>query len=101
MTTTTIKYETLMNQIKDLTQKAEHLRVVEEIQDKIKQYGLTASDLGFEVPSVKKVTHTRRKPEAKFKDPVTGAIWTGRGKVPVWMKAGINNGKTKDEFAIA
>ena len=96
--TTTIKYDTLMDQIKELTKKAEALRVIEEIQDKIKQYGLTASDLGFEVPSAKKVIHTRRKPEAKYKDPVTGAIWTGRGKVPVWMKA---SGKTKDEFAIA
>ena len=98
---TTIKYETLMDQINELTKKAEFLRVLEEVQGKIEQYGLTASDLGFEVTSKHKVTHTRRKPEAKFKDPVTGATWTGRGKVPVWMKPALENGVGKEAFAIS
>lgn len=90
-----------MDQINELTKKAEFLRVIEEVQGKIEQYGITASDLGFEVISKQKVVHTRRKPDARYKDPVTGATWTGRGKVPVWMKPALDNGVSKEAFAIA
>jgi DNA-binding protein H-NS len=98
---TTIKYETLMDQINELTKKAEFLRVLEEVQGKIEQYGITASDLGFELISKQKVVHTRRKPDARYKDPVTGATWTGRGKIPVWMKPALDNGVDKEAFAIS
>jgi DNA-binding protein H-NS len=32
---------------------------------------------------------------AKFKDPGTGAVWSGRGRAPLWL-----NGKNKDDSLI-
>jgi DNA-binding protein H-NS len=99
---TTINYATLMDQINELTKKAEVLRVVEDIQTKIQQYGLTPNDLGFDIAfASKKVVHTRRKPDAKYKDPITGATWSGRGKLPTWMQASISQGMSKEQFAIS
>ncbi len=99
---TTINYATLMDQINELSKKAEVLRVVEDIQSKIQQYGLTATDLGFDIAPVStKVVHTRRKPDAKYKDPVSGKTWSGRGKLPTWMQASINQGMSKEQFAIS
>ena len=37
---------------------------------------------------------------ARYSDPNTGKTWTGRGLVPKWLKAYINNGRSKDEFLI-
>lgn len=34
----------------------------------------------------------------KFKDIETGATWTGRGRMPLWLKAHIDDGKTRDDF---
>lgn len=98
---TTMKYATLMDQINELTKKAEILRVVEEIQTKIQKHGLTASDLGFEIDTAsKKVVHSRRKPDAKYKDPVSGKTWSGRGKLPTWMQVSIKQGMNKEHFFI-
>jgi DNA-binding protein H-NS len=37
---------------------------------------------------------------AKFRDPVSGATWSGRGRTPVWLAAYLEQGKAKDAFAI-
>ena len=39
-------------------------------------------------------------PVAKYRDPATGATWTGRGKPPGWMKAWIENGGDKEDLRI-
>lgn len=36
----------------------------------------------------------------KFRDPSTGATWTGRGKQPKWLAAAIQGGKKLDNFRI-
>ena len=72
-----------MDKINELTKKAEFLRVVEDIQTKIQHYGLTATDLGFEInPGIKKV-YTSRKPSVKYKEPISG------------------NGMSKEQFVIS
>ncbi|PCE30338.1 H-NS histone family protein [Burkholderia ubonensis] len=37
----------------------------------------------------------RRRPQAKYRDPETGATWTGRGRAPAWI-----SGKDRDAFVI-
>jgi DNA-binding protein H-NS len=38
---------------------------------------------------------------AKYRDPVSGSTWSGRGIQPKWMKSALAEGKNKDDFLIA
>lgn len=37
---------------------------------------------------------------AKYKDPASGKTWAGRGRLPVFIRNGLANGKTLDDFKI-
>ena len=56
------------------------------------EYGLTAEDLGL-------VTKARKRKGGtvapKYRDPKTGATWTGRGRAPAWIA-----GKNFDRYLI-
>jgi DNA-binding protein H-NS len=99
-----VTYESLMNEISSLVKQVQKIQVVDivdDIKNKIKTYGLTPKDLNLEVEQeVKKVIHTRRKPDPKYKDPVSGKTWSGRGKTPVWMKQSLSQGISKETFAL-
>jgi DNA-binding protein H-NS len=41
-----------------------------------------------------------RKLEPKYKDPATGETWSGRGKLPNFVKQAIAEGKTLEDFKI-
>ena len=92
-------YAELQAQIADLQKKAASARSAEladakaRIVDIMNTYGLTVADLtGGPGKSKRKPT----KPVApKYRDPSTGATWTGRGRAPLWMK-----GKSKEMFLI-
>lgn len=36
----------------------------------------------------------------KYRDPVSGGTWTGRGKPPVWLAQAIASGRSKEDFLI-
>ncbi|WP_426342959.1 H-NS family nucleoid-associated regulatory protein [Pseudoduganella sp. S-14] len=56
-------------------------------------YGLTIEDLrGIRQARSSKV---RQRVPAKYGNPETGATWTGRGRVPLWLI-----GKNKEDFLI-
>nr|WP_321968421.1 H-NS histone family protein [Burkholderia cepacia] len=38
----------------------------------------------------------RRRSAAKYRDPKTGATWSGRGRAPAWIK----DAKNRDRFLI-
>lgn len=92
-------YSELKAQIAELQEQAEAARATELSQAKakiaeiMKEYGLTIGDLG----GVSKAKSTKlREPVAiKYKDPASGATWTGRGRAPLWL-----NGKNKDDYLI-
>lgn len=74
--------------------RTRHLEgVVKEIQAKIAQFGLMPSDVfpGF--------NFSRKRKEStaapKYRDPASGATWTGRGKAPAWI-----GDKDREQFAI-
>ena len=50
--------------------------------------------------STKAVDLDKSLPVPKYRDPDSGATWTGRGKPPVWMKAWIENGGNKEDLRI-
>jgi DNA-binding protein H-NS len=100
-----------------------------EIKRLMKLYDLTAEDIGLSSAGARKAgKKTARKLSAKntaaktnsktrktrktkpndgrarvapkYKDPETGATWTGRGKQPKWLSAHLSAGKSIDQFKI-
>ncbi|OXI29586.1 H-NS histone family protein [Burkholderia aenigmatica] len=110
MTTT----ENIHAQIKELERKLEELRnaadaqraqekigAISQINELIATYDVTAQELifpkaakGRKASSVKLAKGTTSIP--KYRDPATGATWTGRGKPPAWIKDAAN----RDGFLI-
>lgn len=75
-------------------QKAEKAAVIQQILDVAAQYNVTIEDLveamgGFK-PKRKGVKAT-----PKYRDPVSGITWSGRGKEPTWMR-----GQDREKFLI-
>ena len=91
-------YQEIQKQIAELQAKAEEARRAEvaaaraQIQEIMREYGLTVADIG----SVAKQSKVARKPvEIKYKDDATGNTWTGRGRAPKWL-----DGKDKNQYLI-
>ena len=81
-------YKSLLQQKVELdakiaeARKHELAQAVTQARELVKQYGLTADD----VFGGKKVSTSARGTVApKYRDPATGATWTGRGKPPKWI----------------
>jgi len=95
------KYADLKLQIERLQQQAEEARRAEletaiaAIRRSIDEYGLTARDLGFaEIP--RRGRPPNRTPSLpRYRDPKTGATWTGKGRAPKWIE-----GKNRERFLI-
>jgi DNA-binding protein H-NS len=95
-------YEELQAKIADL--QAQAARVKEEEKEQaigmartmISAYGITAKDLGLDkAPKVKTGPKPGNKVAAKYRDPQSGATWSGRGKTPRWI-----NGSDRSQYAI-
>lgn len=65
-------------------------KAVTEARTLIQEHGLTAADV---FPAQGKKAASVGQP--KYRDPATGATWTGRGKPPNWI-----NGKDRTPFQI-
>jgi len=81
-------YKSLLQQKAELdakiaeARKSELAHAVTQVRDLVQQYGLTADD----VFGGKKVANgPRGTVPPKYRDPATGATWTGRGKPPKWI----------------
>lgn len=112
-------YESIRKQIARLQAQARALesardnkkaRAVDRVKALMKKLGVTMEDLGSATRSkrgakARKGGATKAKlgkstVAPKYRDPETGATWTGRGRAPVWMAAKIVAGRTKEEFLI-
>lgn len=95
------QYAELKAQIAKLQAQADDARrtevgnVIAEIRQKIAEYGLSAHDLGF-AEAARRGRPPKKAPlPPKFRDPKSGATWSGRGKPPNWIV-----GKNRDRFLI-
>ena len=94
----TATYQQLTEQIKALQLQAEEARkrelrdAVGQAQDIVRKYGLTQEDV---FPPVRGKLSTGSKVAPKYRDPATGATWTGRGKAPKWIQD-----QDREQFAI-
>lgn len=106
-------YKNLMSQINKLQMQAETVRkqetssVIAKIKKQMGQFGLTLKDLASSAEGTiarnstrKHKFSPRRKPVPKYKNPVTGATWTGRGKTPVWLRDVLKTGKNMQQFVV-
>jgi DNA-binding protein H-NS len=95
-------YEELQAKIADLQAQAarvkaeEKAQAIEAARAMIDSYGITARDLGLDkAPKAKTGPKSGNKIAAKYRDPASGATWSGRGKTPKWI-----NGADRSQYAI-
>jgi DNA-binding protein H-NS len=95
-------YEEIQAKIADLQAQAikvkaeEKAQAIEAARAMIDSYGITAKDLGLDkAPKVKTGPKPGNKVAPKYRDPLTGATWSGRGKTPNWI-----NGADRSVYAI-
>jgi DNA-binding protein H-NS len=95
------QYAKLKAQIADLQVQAEDVRrqeveaVITDLQRKIAEYGLTAQDLGFAERARRGRPPKKAPLPPKYRDPKSGATWSGRGKPPNWIV-----GKNRERYLV-
>ncbi|MEF9388621.1 H-NS family nucleoid-associated regulatory protein [Ralstonia solanacearum species complex bacterium KE056] len=93
-------YKDLLAQKNKLEEQLEAARqkelaeITAQVRQVVLEYGLTAEDIGL-APKRGGKRGPKTAPAPKYRDPKTGATWTGRGRAPAWI------GKNRDKFLIA
>ena len=82
--------EAIEKQIQE-AMKGERKSAIAKVHSIIAEYELTSD----EVFGKKRGGKSKGAVAAKYKDPATGATWTGRGRAPKWLE-----GKKKEDFSI-
>jgi DNA-binding protein H-NS len=95
-------YEEIQSKIEELKAQAEMVKREEKQQAidmaraMIQSFGITAKDLGLDkAPKAKTGPRPGQKVVPKYRDPLSGATWSGRGKTPRWI-----NGADRSQYAI-
>jgi DNA-binding protein H-NS len=80
------------------TQRQERTDAIAKVKALMGEYGLTPSDLVTKSAAPK--TTDGKKVAAKYRDPVSGQSWSGRGLKPKWLQAALANGKQLSDYAL-
>jgi DNA-binding protein H-NS len=90
-------YEEIQAQIADLQAQAEVFKreekqqAIDAARAMIVSYGITARDLGLDKPpKLKAGPKPGGKIPPKYRDPLSGALWSGRGKTPKWFNGSLD-----------
>jgi DNA-binding protein H-NS len=75
-------------------QQAQRSDAVNKVRAIISEHHLTQKDIFGSSKAVRK--SSVNKVAAKYKDPISGSTWTGRGKAPKWI-----DGQDRAKFVIA
>lgn len=94
----------LERQIVD-AQREERAAAIAQIRALMSQYGLTLADIGARpaAGAPKRAAAgggSGGKVPPKYRDPATGATWSGRGLKPKWLEAALASGRTLADFAL-
>ena len=76
----------------EAARKAENAAVIAQVKALVAEHGLTSQDI---FGGAKRGRKASGSVAPKYKDPISGATWTGRGKAPKWIE-----GKDRTQFAI-
>ncbi|MCM3609176.1 H-NS histone family protein [Cupriavidus pauculus] len=97
----TSKYTDLRAQIAKLEAQAEAARAAEieevlaDVREKVATYGLTEQQVFGRRRGAGKAATAKGAVAPKYRDPKTGAEWSGRGRAPAWIA-----GKKRERFLI-
>ena len=84
----------------EVARKGELTEAIADIKAKMKQFGITAADLGGAAGGVKKVGKSKSTAPAKYRGP-NGELWAGGpGRKPEWVRAVLAAGQSIDEYLI-
>lgn len=99
-------YSELMAQAQKLMAQAEQARkdelasTIADIKARMKQFGITAADLGGVASGGKKAGKSKSSAPAKYRGP-NGELWAGGpGRKPEWVRAVLASGKSVEDFRI-
>ncbi|RQQ88706.1 H-NS histone family protein [Burkholderia stagnalis] len=93
MTKSNRSYAQVTAEIATLQEEAAQLRaeelkaVIADVRAKVEEFGLTEQDVFGRKRGSRTTGTARAKVEAapKYRDPKSGATWTGRGRAPAWI----------------
>lgn len=94
-------YRELKAQADELMKRAEEARqaeletVLQEVRIRVAEYGLTPRQIFGRQGSAARAARKTAAVAPKYRDPNTGATWSGRGREPAWIK-----GKRRERFLI-
>lgn len=94
-------YKELLAQKAELDAQLEQMRLAErdeiiaDIKQKMVDYEISVDEIAAQARG-RKVGSKRAAVAAKYRDPASGATWSGRGKPPSWIKSAAN----RDDFLI-
>jgi len=95
-------YEELRAKAAEILAQAEQVKseerqkTIDTVRVMIQTYDITARDLGLDKsPKAKTGPRPGQKVVPKYRDPLSGATWSGRGKTPKWI-----NGADRSQYAI-
>ena len=76
----------------EAARKAENADAIAKVKALIAEHGLTQQDI---FGGAKRGRKASGSVAPKYKDPISGATWSGRGKPPKWI-----DGKDRSQFAL-
>ncbi|MGZ2747787.1 H-NS histone family protein [Burkholderia stagnalis] len=82
----------------DALRAAEIEAVLADVRAKVAEYGLTEQDVFGRKRTIQAKGASSSKPQSapKYRDPKSGATWSGKGRAPAW----IANAKRRERFLI-
>ncbi len=86
--------EALEKLIQD-TRQTELSEAIQQVKALVANFGLTQDDIFGSTRAAKKPKSEGSKVAAKYRDPVSGKEWSGRGLAPKWLQ-----GRDKNQFFI-
>lgn len=82
-----------LQSLADAARQEEIAGALQQIKSLMQQYGITINDLNSHRKS--KSPNLKGTVAAQYRNPESGATWTGRGRAPRWL-----DGKNKEQFRI-
>lgn len=100
-------YQEVKKELDKLSKEAQRLLkvevkgVIKKIKAMMADYGLTPADLIAEGKKYQaaRAAKTKKALPPKYRDPQTGATWSGRGRAPGWLAEAMKSGKV-DAYVI-
>ena len=80
---------------------SERAKAIAQIHGILDQHGLSIADVATASPAARRASaNVVKKVAPKYRHPVLGTTWTGRGLKPKWLSEELAGGKQLSDFAL-